>query len=60
LQLPGQGSLQVCLEELTMPAVATLEVHLHPATIILSHGEFVGETINITASWRRKVLHSAH
>ena len=35
MQLAGQGSLQILLEELALPAIPVLEVHVHPATIIL-------------------------
>ncbi len=60
VQLPGQGSLLVLLQELASPVVPEFEVQINPTAIILGHGVSVGETINITASWRRKVLHSAH
>ncbi len=44
VQLPGQGSLQVFLEELAMPAKAALERHVHPVAIILTgHGNRIGE-----------------
>ena len=44
VQLPGQRSLQVLLEELAMPAKAVLERHVDPVAIILTgHGNRIGE-----------------
>ena len=44
VQLPGQRSLQVLLEELAMSANAALERHVHPvATILMGHGNMIGE-----------------
>ncbi|MGB8032107.1 MAG: hypothetical protein WCF30_20850 [Terracidiphilus sp.] len=52
VQLLGQRSLQILLEKLTMPAIAELEGHVYPMTIILGHGRIIGEqttkTIRIT------------
>jgi hypothetical protein len=39
----GQGSLQVRLKKLALPAIAELEVQINPAAIILGHGIIVGE-----------------
>src|ERR1017187_2589715 len=44
VQLPGQGSLQILLEELAMPAIPILKVHVDAMTIILGrHETRIGE-----------------
>jgi hypothetical protein len=58
VQLPEQGSLQVSLNELALPSIPELEGQINPAAIIPGHGVILGETINITASCRRKMLRS--
>jgi hypothetical protein len=44
VQLPGQRSLQVFLEELAMPAKAALERHVHRwRPCLMGHGNMIGE-----------------
>ena len=42
VQLPGQSSLQVLLQELAVPAISALEVQVHPAAIIVDRGVILG------------------
>jgi hypothetical protein len=39
VQSLGQGSLQVCLKELALPAVAVHKGHVHPVTVIGVHAD---------------------
>jgi len=43
VELPGQGSLQIGLQELDLPALAIHEGHVNPVSIILGHGFSIGE-----------------